>query len=383
MRLLALAILFVALTCSAQQSVAPQFPTTSTIPRAQAANSHNSTLTIPAGTQVLLALVRPLMTRTAKSGDAVYAETAFPVTAEGRMTIPPGTYIEGAIDSVTHPGLFSPHAQLQIHFTKLIFVNGYSVVLPTAPRPSDAQPPTEASSVSAVPDDVIPAVSTPYVDVSSRSEVLLDNGTQITMVLQLPLMLDADRVADAARQTKPGPPKFNSATQCRSVPATPGTPDTVIPGTPGTLGTPDTVIPGAPGQPDIVIPGTPASPGTPDTVIPGTPGTPEFSCPALPLVTSAPNNQNQQEVFQIDAPAQVGGKQLPAGTYEITWTGMGPTTQAVIQQNKAQVANAAARVVWLNRKPQADTALTHKNSEGSLSLDSLRFTGESFALYFD
>jgi hypothetical protein len=154
-------------------------------------------------------------------------------------------------------------------FTKIIFANGYTVELAGPQNLSAGQPPTSPASAEpgtppAPPDDVIAAVGNAYVLVSSQSDVLLDNGSHIDMVFQVPLQLDAANVAAAVRQSSPALlAQLKSATRCRPIPGTPGTPDTVIPGTPGTPGTPPTVIPGGPGMPDIVIPGTPGTPGTP------------------------------------------------------------------------------------------------------------------------
>ncbi len=374
MRRLAVAILFTALTSVAQSTpllsdLQSQVPTSN--PTAK------SSLVIPAGTTVSLALTSPILAKTAKAGDSVYAETAFPVAVKNQMAIPPGTYVQGQIDTLLRPGWLSPHAQFQMRFTKIIFANGYTVELGGPQLVQVGQPPTP-------PDDVIPAVASAYVLVSSASDVLLDNGTQFEMVLQVPLALDAAKVAAAVRQSNPESlAQFRSATRCRPFPGSPGSPDTVIPGTPGTPGTPDIVIPGAPGTPPTVIPGTPATPGTPDTVIHGSPGTPYIPCPGPPVVTSNPKIQNFRESFRIDAPVQVSGKPLPAGSYQVTWAGSGPTEQADILQNGKVVITVRARVVLLNRKSPADTPGTQTDSDGSLSLQSLRFAGETFALYFD
>ncbi|MGH9828349.1 MAG: hypothetical protein ACREDR_34425, partial [Blastocatellia bacterium] len=350
-------------------------------PQSATANT-NSTITIPAGTTVELMLTTPLWAGTAKPGDSVYAVTAFPVAINNQMAIPPGTYVEGQIDTMSGPHWLSPHAQFQFHFTKIIFANGYTIELP-GPQNVTTEQPQVAAGVSAAADDVIAAVSNAYVQVSSSNDILLDNGAQIQMVLQIPLAVNASRVADASRRSIPaqfGP--FRSSTQCRPTYGTPGTPDTVIPGTPGTPGTPDTTIPGGPGMPDVVIPGTPATPGTPDTVIPGTPGTPGTTCPGPPVVTSNPNVQHK-ESFQVGASADVGGKQLTAGSYQVTWTGSGPLSETEILQNGNLIASVQARVVALDRKSPANTPAIRTNADGSLSLISLRFAGQTFALYFD
>jgi len=348
-----------------------------------------STIVVPAGTTVSLALTNPILAKTAKSGDSVYAETAFPVAVNDQIAIPLGTYAQGQIDSVKRPGWLSPHAQLQVHFTKLIFANGYIVELPQPRNPASGQPAGRPASAAqgtapAHADDVIAAVTSAYIDVSSASDILLDNGSQIEMVLQLPLRLNAVDIAGAVAQSQSRQlPQFNSATRCRPSPGTPGTSDTVIPGTPGSLGTPDTVIPGGPGMPDTVIPGIPATPGTPATVILGTPGTPGMACPGPPIVTSNSKAQNYKQSFQIGVPVWVSGKQLPAGSYQVTWKESGSVANVDILQNGSVMVSLQARVVLLNRQSPADAPGTRTNSDGSISLRSLRFAGQTFALYFD
>jgi hypothetical protein len=379
----ALAALLTTLACAAQTAPSPQGSQASTQTKPSAAKSR---IVVPAGTTVSLALSSPILAKTAKAGDSVYAETAFPVAVKNQMAIPPGTYVQGQIDALSRPGWLSPHAQFQIHFTKIIYENGYTVVLPSSNNVTSGLPAGQqaAFATPAPPDDVIAAVANAYVDVSSSSDVLLDNGTQIEMVLQLPLRLSAASVADAVRRSGSAPlPQFKSATLCRAIPGTPGTPDTVIPGTPGIPGTPPTVIPGGPGMPDTVIPGTPATPGTSGSVIHGDPGTPGVSCPGPPIVTSNPKALNYKEPFQLNASVQVSGTQLSAGSYQVSWKGLAASTQVEILQNGNVVATVPARVVLLNRKSDADAPSMHTNSDGSVSLRSLRFAGQSFALYFD
>ena len=386
MRRLASALLLTAFSAAAQTVLPPPDVQNRTQEKNAAIKPK---VVVPAGTTVVLSLTNPILAKSAKAGDGVYAQTAFPVTVNNQMVIPPGAYVQGVIDTLTRPGWLSPHAQFQMHFTKIIFANGYTVEL-AGPRSASvgepaASPASPAPGMTPPPaDDVIAAVATPYVLVSSQNDVLLDNDSQIEMVLQVPLRLDAAKVAAAARQSNPGPlGQLKSATRCRPIPSTPGTPTTVIPGTLGTPGTPDIVIPGGPGVPPTVIPGTPASPGTPDTVIPGSPGSPGIPCPAGPVVTSNPKIQNYSQKFQIAAPVQVVGVPLPAGSYQATWKGSGPFAQVDVLQNGNHVVSVRARVVLLNRISPADTPGTRANPDGSLSLQSMRFAGQAYALYFD
>src|SRR5258708_1018491 len=220
-------------------------------------------------------------------------------------------------------------------------------------------------------DDVIGAVANPYVGVSSANDILLDNGSQIEMVLQVPLVLNASSVADAVRRSNPASlAPFKSATACKTIPGTPATPDRVISGIPSTPATPDTVIQMGAGMPDIVVPGNVAMPGTPDTIVPGDPATMDLARPDPPLLPSNPKVQSSRESFHIEAPAQISGKQLAVGSYQVTWRGSGPLTQVDILQNGTLVLSVRARVVLLNRKSSADAPETRSNADGSVWVQS-------------
>lgn len=390
MRLLTPALLAVVLaslisTCAAPAASAQEAgPLQETASSPQAAESNqNSVVMVPAGTRVELSLTSPVWSRTVKVGDPIYAMTNFPVAVHSQIVIPQGTYAQGQIDSFTKPGWLSPHAQFQIHFTKLIFANGYTVdlTLPEAKAPGNDQ--TAAPYANA--NDIAVALATPYVQVSSNSDILLDNGTQIEMTLQLPVQLDAASVESAARQTNPAlPGPVASATMCRPTQGTPGTPDTVIPGTPGTPGTPPTVIPsGIPGVPDTIIPGTPGTPGTPDTIIPGSPGTPGTICPAPPIVESSAKAEEHSGSFSLPAPVKVEGTQLQAGSYQAKWAGPGPSGEIEILQSGKHVTTAHARILMLSAVAAATTPQVQTNPDGTASLISLRFAGQVLALYFD
>jgi len=322
------------------------------------------TITIPPGTKVTLALTSPIWAKTVKAGDPVYALTSFPVAMNETMLIPPGTYVLGQIDSVTKPGWMSPRAQFQMHFIKIIFANGYTLQLADAP--------------------VQAATATVHVEVTARNDVLLDNGGQFDMTVQTPLALDANRIADAVRRSRPlsiGPAP--SASLCHLIPATPGTPDTVIRGTPGTPGTPPVVIPGPDGT-STTIPGTPPTPGTPDTIIPGTPGTPAIPCPAPPAVIPGLSGpQVHRQSFQVADEVQVSGKKLSSGRYEVTWLGTATEVQLEVLTRGKVIALAPARIGLLAEKSHADKVVTRRNADGSNSIASLEFAGESFVLIFD
>src|SRR5581483_1559320 len=89
-------------------------------------------ITVPAGTQIPLVLKQAISTRNAKPGDAVYAETNFPITLNDRIVIPAGTYVQGRISEVKRAGRVKGKAEILMHFTTLVFPTGYTAMLPGA-----------------------------------------------------------------------------------------------------------------------------------------------------------------------------------------------------------------------------------------------------------
>ena len=89
-------------------------------------------ITLPAGTRIPLILKQGITTRNAKVGDPVYAQTVFPITQDSNMVIPAGTFVQGAIRSITRPGRVKGRAQMQMSFTSMIFPSGYTIMLPGA-----------------------------------------------------------------------------------------------------------------------------------------------------------------------------------------------------------------------------------------------------------
>ena len=88
------------------------------------------TYTVPAGTKVLLTLRSAINTKSAKAGDGVYLASAFPVVVGNRVMIPAGVYVQGVVDRVERAGHVKGRAQLDMHFTSIIFPNGTVVEVP-------------------------------------------------------------------------------------------------------------------------------------------------------------------------------------------------------------------------------------------------------------
>lgn len=79
---------------------------------------------------MLLELRSAINTKSAKPGDGVYLASTFPVVVGNRVLIPSGVYVQGMIDSVVRPGRIHGNAQLNMHFTSMIFPNGTVVSIP-------------------------------------------------------------------------------------------------------------------------------------------------------------------------------------------------------------------------------------------------------------
>jgi hypothetical protein len=355
-------VLFAAFSSAAQiPPPGPIQPSSQVSPPAQS-NAVPAVIIVPAGTKIPLAMLTPLPIKSSKPGDVVYAETIFPTTVDDSVVIPPRTRLQGQIDSMARGGFLGTRMAFQIHFTQMAFPNDYVVDLSAGSSPSG---------------DIVPALASFNSQSQGLTDLYLDRGAEITMVLQVSVSLDAAPISSLVANVKPVRlDRIPSASQCRPSPGSPATPPTVIPGTPPT---PPTVIPGVNGSPDIVIPG---SSGTPDTTIPGTPGTPPQPC-ILPAVT-AQKDGSHKESIQLTASVKLPRVQLPAGKYQVSWKGNGPfePTNVTFVLNHKTVAIAEATVVTLAAPSAANAPATHANADGSVSLDLLRFKKRSFALYF-
>jgi hypothetical protein len=383
MRLLIPAMLFASFGLLSQGTAAKPFLS---LPQQTSVSPQESFVTVPPGTKVILAVTSPVWSKSARPGDPIYGVTAFPVSIDNTMVIPPGTYVQGVIDSLTLPTRKLPRAEFQLHFTKIIFANGYTVPLSTNSEfnlDAGGARVAKIANQDLLPQEVPPPqgamTATVHVEVSPASDILLDNGSQIETTLESQLTLNAQTVAAAVRQSTPPQLLWASATQCRPTPGTPGSPDTINPGTPGSPGTPDTVISQGPDLPPITIPGIPATPGTPATVTPGSPGTPGTFCPGPPAVISEAADIHE-ESFKISGPVRLAGRELKKGSYQVSWDGPGPDAQVRVMQKGKLLDTLRVRVATLETKsPQSrvDTA-----SDGSRAVTAIEFKGKTYALAF-
>jgi type IV secretion system protein VirB10 len=79
---------------------------------------------VPPGTKVPLSMINSVSTKTASEGERIYLETVFPILANGKIVIPPGSYVAGTVTDVKRPGRLKGHGELYIRFDSLTLPNG-------------------------------------------------------------------------------------------------------------------------------------------------------------------------------------------------------------------------------------------------------------------
>jgi type IV secretion system protein VirB10 len=216
------------------------------------------TFTVPAGTKVLLQLRSAVNTKSAKPGDAVYLASTFPVVVGNRVMIPAGVYVQGTVDRVLRAGRVKGRAQLDMHFSSIIFPNGTVVEIPgmvnslpgakqqsvkdngegTIEQASDkGRHAGEVAKIAIPTGGTIGSIgglegghpivgglagvaaglaTTGIVALFTRgADVDIANGTQVEMVLQRPLLLEETNLSSTGSEGMPGAGLVPSASQPR------------------------------------------------------------------------------------------------------------------------------------------------------------------------
>lgn len=79
---------------------------------------------IEPGTRIPLSMLNSVSTKHSAEGDRVYLETIFPILVNGRVVIPPGSYVAGTITEVKRPGRVKGRGELYLRFDSLTLPNG-------------------------------------------------------------------------------------------------------------------------------------------------------------------------------------------------------------------------------------------------------------------
>ncbi len=193
---------------------------------------NTDTITIPAGAQIPLRLTQPISTKTAREGDPVYASTSFPFVINNQIVVPAGTYVQGRISSVKRGGHMHGRAEVLMHFTSLIYPNGYTVMLPgsvdnvpgagtnsvkdkegTVQSDSGAGHTAGTAATTAATGAAIGGLSgngwkgagigagigaaagTAIGMLTRGRDVTLESGTAVNMIIQRPIGVDASRIS--------------------------------------------------------------------------------------------------------------------------------------------------------------------------------------------
>lgn len=80
--------------------------------------------TVEPGTKVPLSLLNSVSTKHSAEGDRIYLETVFPIMVNGRIVIPPGSYVAGTVTQVKKPGRVKGRGELYVRFDSLTLPNG-------------------------------------------------------------------------------------------------------------------------------------------------------------------------------------------------------------------------------------------------------------------
>lgn len=233
-------------------SLAQEQPQTGQQPDAQRdqmpAMPQASTVIIPAGTRIALVLTHPIQSRHIHRGDDIYAQISSPVTSGQELVIPPGTFVQGTVDKLERN---RGRAILRLTSASVTFPNGYVVPIsgPLALESTDGYAQKDPGTGRIVGAWVFPAAGlglgtlighaaggqgttingvnfnpgglkstaigamvgltaggvASLVMLTSSKEFFLDVGSPLEMVLQQPLSLERNRVAEAITKSKTSP----------------------------------------------------------------------------------------------------------------------------------------------------------------------------------
>jgi type IV secretion system protein VirB10 len=215
-----------------RETMAPQVATT----------TDPSTVTIPAGTRVLMVLKSPLHTTSGTAGSGLYLETLYPIVQGNRVVIPAHTQVQGVVEANKRPGHVNRVSEFRFRFTTLIFPNNFVApingVLQSIPGAKSIR--TRDKEGTLKPVDQTEKVVTPAaagavggaiigahrgygigllpgaglgaalglgaVLLKRGDAISLARGTNVEMILQAPLALEQAQVAENARyQSQPRP----------------------------------------------------------------------------------------------------------------------------------------------------------------------------------
>src|SRR6476646_4217665 len=225
-----------------QSSPPDQTPVLKTMAPQVATTTAPSTVTIPAGTRVMMVLKSPLHTTSGTAGSGLYLETLYPVVQGNGVVIPARTQVQGLVEADKRPGHVNRVSEFRFRFTTLIFPNNFVApidgVLQSIPGAKNIR--THDKGGALKPVDQTEKVVTPAaagavggaiigahrgfgigllpgaglgaalglgaVLLKRGDEISLAPGTNVEMILQAPLALEQAQVLENARSAPRYPP---------------------------------------------------------------------------------------------------------------------------------------------------------------------------------
>lgn len=308
--ILVLIAAFAGVRCMAQDTSADSNSLPSAPSSSQAQPAPDTTrVTVPVGTRIDLVLTHPLDSNSVHRGDSLFAQTTAPVLVDDQVAIPAGAFIRGKVDKLRRDG---SRGEMTMQSASLVI--GSSVIDVGGPVNIESEywtawnNPTGRSkaAIILVPMLAVPlgtlighaadgnttthlggmtfstpshtglvvgttvgfaaGLATSFALMAHSRGFYLEDGSPMHLTLSGPISLTRAQISEASQNPVP-------ITLVRRAPVLVPveTPSTGICYTPGSPGTPDTVIPGTPAVGDV--------PGTPSITIPGIPATPPIPHP--------------------------------------------------------------------------------------------------------
>src|SRR6266852_6348665 len=90
----------------------------------KAGESAGGEYVVEPGARIPLSLINSVSTKHSAEGDRVYLETVFPILVNGKIVIPPGSYVAGTVTQVKRPGRVKGRGELYLRFDSLTLPNG-------------------------------------------------------------------------------------------------------------------------------------------------------------------------------------------------------------------------------------------------------------------
>jgi hypothetical protein len=101
---------------------------------------------------------------------------------------------------------------------------------------------------------------------------------------------------------------------------------------------------------------------------------------SLLLAATAIAGNTNKGTLQVDETVTVGGKPLPAGRYQVEWTGDGPTVELSISNGRDTVAKLPAQVLPIKKAHSGSGYATNTDQAGNKELTEIFFGGKKYEL---